>query len=150
MELSLEYAILLSESYTRFTGLDLLDSAAISSSHSLAEALYLASFALMSHNTDADPVFNYANRTTLQLFEMDWDRFTRMPSRLSAEPVNRAERARLLEEVTRNGYIDNYSGIRISSTGKRFRIERATVWNVADAKMNVISQAAMFKNWEYL
>ena len=41
----------------------------------------------------------------------------RTPSRLTAEPVAREERARLLDEVTRNGFIANYAGVRISSRG---------------------------------
>lgn len=145
---SLEYAVLLVDSYTKLTGFDLLDST--DRTLSAAEALYYAPFALMSHSGAPDPVFNFANQTTLQLFEMDWESFTRMPSRMSAEPENRAERAALLRRVSEQGYIDDYSGIRISSTGKRFRIHRATVWNVTDDTMKVISQAAMFKHWEYI
>lgn len=59
-----------------------------------------------------------------------------MPSRLTAEAPNRAERARLLAEVTARGFIEDYSGRRISHTGQRFLIERATVWNLTDAEGN--------------
>ena len=52
------------------------------------------------------------------------------PSRLTAEAPNREERARLLAAVTTRGFIDDYSGIRISNTGRRFRIAQATVWNL--------------------
>lgn len=148
MKLSLEYAALLKDSYGKLTGLDLLDST--DRSLSAADALFFAPFALMSHSGMPDPIFNFGNQTALQLFEMDWDTFTILPSRMSAEPENRAERAALLQQVAEKGFIDNYSGIRISSTGKRFRIQRATVWNVTDEKMKVISQAAMFKHWEYI
>ena len=55
-----------------------------------------------------------------------------MPSRLTAEAPDRAERARLLAEVTARGFIDDYSGVRISHTGPRFQIQRATVWNLTD------------------
>ena len=55
----------------------------------LARALYEAPFALVSHNTDSDPRFNYANRTALTLFEMNWNEFTTLPSRMSAEPMLR-------------------------------------------------------------
>ena len=44
--------------------------------------------------------------------------------------TGREERARLLETVARRGFIDDYSGVRISKTGRRFRIIRATVWNL--------------------
>ncbi len=63
---------------------------------------------------------------------MTWEKFTSLPSRKSAELPNREERAQILAEVSSKGFIDNYSGVRISHTGKRFRIERATVWNLRD------------------
>lgn len=73
-----------------------------------------------------------------------------MPSRLSAEPVSREERARLLAEVSKNGFIDNYTGVRISRTGKRFLIEHAIVWNLLDEQGVYRGQAAMFRDWKYL
>ncbi|MGB0720994.1 MAG: MEKHLA domain-containing protein [Gammaproteobacteria bacterium] len=110
-------------------------------------ALYEASFAVVSHDTGDDPVFNYANRTAQRLFEMSWSDFTALPSRLSAEAVNRAERARLLERVSRDGFIDDYSGVRIAASGARFRIEAATVWNVLDGEGRYRGQAAVFHRW---
>jgi hypothetical protein len=78
---------------------------------------------------------------------MTWEEFTALPSRLSAEPVHRDERARLLEVVGRKGYIDDYRGIRIAKSGRRFRIEQATVWNLLDEADGIAGQAATFKTW---
>lgn len=39
----------------------------------------------MSHGLEVDPVFNYANQCALDLFEMTWEDFIKLPSRLSAE-----------------------------------------------------------------
>jgi hypothetical protein len=61
---------------------------------------------------------NYGNQAALALWEMSWDEFTRTPSRLTAEMPNREERTRLLEIVSHNGFIENYSGVRISKTGE--------------------------------
>jgi len=83
----------------------------------------------------------------LELFGMDFAAFTRLPSRFSAEPLLREERALLLERVARDGFIDDYSGIRIAASGRRFRIERATVWNLVDAAGMRHGQAAMFAHW---
>lgn len=44
----------------------------------------------------------------LDLFEMDWNTFVHTPSRYSAGPVDRAERAELLAIVTRDGVSTNY------------------------------------------
>ena len=136
------------ESYRRWTGRDLVDREL--SPVEQARALFEAPFVTASHGTEADPVFNYANRAALTLFETTWADFTSMPSRLSAEPVAREERARLLARVNRHGFIDDYSGIRISTSGRRFRIRRATVWNVVDANGAPAGQAVVFHDWEYL
>ena len=49
-----------------------------------------------------------------------------------------------------NGFIDDYAGIRISKTGRRFRIAQATVWNLLDERGIYSGQAAMFLRWEFL
>jgi hypothetical protein len=114
---------------------------------SLAEALYQAPFVVLSHGIEPDPIFNYANLTAQRLFEMTWAQMTSMPSRLSAEPVSREERARLLAAVSERGFIDDYCGVRVSSSGRRFLIEQATVWTLTDAQGRPAGQAATFANW---
>ena len=116
----------------------------------LARAVEEAPCVIASHRNGDDPVLNYGNNTALCLWEASWEEFTRMPSRLTAEPLERSERERLLAEVTSRGYIDNYSGIRISTTGKRFRIHRATVWNVMEEENTCVGQAVIFSDWEPL
>jgi len=92
----------------------------IHSDKQFARQLFYAPFEVVSHDTASDPVFNYANLKALELFELSWEDFVHLPSRLSAEPVNPAERDRLLAEVTEKNNIDHYEGVRISSTGKDF------------------------------
>ncbi|MEI8290054.1 MAG: MEKHLA domain-containing protein [Verrucomicrobiota bacterium] len=116
----------------------------------LADEIFHAPFVLVSHGTEPDPVLNYGNATALALWEMSWPELTRTPSRLTAEAPNREERARLLAAVTANGFIDDYSGVRISQTGRRFRIAQATVWNLLDEHGVYAGQAAMFSRWEFL
>jgi MEKHLA domain len=99
---------------------------------------------------EADPVLNYGNAAALALWEMSWEELTRTPSRLTAEVLNREERARLLAAVTACGFIDDYSGVRISKTGRRFKISWATVWNLLTADDHPCGQAAMFGEWEFL
>lgn len=105
---------------------------------------------LVSHGTEEDPILNYGNLRALELWELGWDELRRMPSRLTAEAPNRAERARLLEAVTRHGFIDDYSGVRISKTGRRFQIAQATVWNLVDKQGIRCGQAALFSQWSML
>lgn len=139
---------MLRSSYQQCTGKALIDPAI--GDVDAVEALDQAACALLSHGMEADPVFNYGNRRALELFEMSWEQFTRLPSRLSAEPMLQAERAQLLARVAQHGYIDDYSGVRISSSGKRFLIRNATVWNVVDEAGQPCGQAALLPQWEAL
>ena len=136
---------LIADSYARLLGQPLVDS-----QDDLAEALWQAPRVIVAHGTEADPVFFYGNRLALHTFDMDFASFTRLPSRYSAEPLAREERARLLERVSRDGFIDDYAGVRISASGKRFRIERAVVWNLVDRAGGHHGQAATFSHWQPL
>lgn len=136
----------IAESYQRLVGKPLL----LADEGSIVNALWLAPMAIVAHGTEADPIFFFGNRTALSLFEMDFASFTRLPSRQSAEPLQREERARLLARVSRDGIVDDYQGVRISAGGKRFRIWNASVWNLTDAGGRAVGQAAAFSQWEHL
>ena len=133
---------LIAESYQRLLGQALLPPGG-----DLAECMWLAPRVIVAHGTEADPVFFYGNRMALTAFDMSFAEFTRLPSRFSAEPLAREERARLLARVSRDGYIDDYAGVRISASGQRFRIEQAVVWNLVDAAGKHHGQAATFAGW---
>lgn len=139
---------ILCNSYRHWTGHSLLDPAA--DGLDAVKHLNALPWAVLSHDTQADPIFNYGNKAALGLFEMDWDTFTALPSRLSAEPLVQEERDRLLVQVTQYGYINDYTGVRISSSGKRFLIRNATVWNLLDEKGQPYGQAALLKHWQAL
>lgn len=145
----LSHAKLLRSSFARWLGRDLLNQPALDEDR-FARQLFEAQAVVVSHNTDADPIFNYGNQAAMTLFELDWESFTQLPSRKSAEPMNRAERARLLAAVTEHNFIDDYSGLRISSTGKRFVLPRAIVWNLIDDEGVYRGQAATFTEWQFL
>jgi len=142
------HSLILTDSYRRCTGRALLPGG--NDSVELARGLFEAPFVVVSHGTEVDPVLNYGNAAALALWEMTWEDLTRTPSRLTAEAPERAERERLLAAVTARGFIDDYSGIRISSRGRRFRITRATVWNLVAADGSPCGQAATFRDWEFL
>lgn len=145
---AIERAAAIHRSHRIRTGRDLLKPDG--SPEDLAAALFHAPFVLVAHGTEPDPVLNYGNRAALDLWEMDWETLIQTPSRLTAEPLEREERARLLAEVTRDGFTSHYAGIRISSSGRRFRIAGATVWNVQDTSGHPAGQAATFERWEFL
>jgi hypothetical protein len=139
-----DHASLLLSSYRQLIGRPLLP--AHPSPAAMAEALYNAPFVVLSHDTASDPVFTYANRTAQALFEMPWIEIVGMPSRFSAEPLLREDRQRLLDQVARNGYIDDYRGVRVARSGRRFQVHRATVWNLLGPD-GLAGQAATFADW---
>ena len=130
---------LIAASYQRLTGRQLAPPAG-----DPARALWTAPRVIVAHGIEADPIFFFGNRAALDQFEMSLERFAAMPSRLSAEPMLREERQALLDRVARHGFVDDIAGIRISATGRRFRIERGTVWNLIDEHGSVHGQAATF------
>ena len=142
------YARLLRDSFHRLTGRELIERAIAPSD--VGRALYEAPFAILAHGTGPDPVFTYGNRTALALYQVEWRELVTLASRLSAEPECQTERARLLEQVTVRGFIDDYSGVRISRTGKRFLIRRVIVWNLIDQTGTYHGQGAMFREWQPL
>ena len=144
----IEWTQLLLDSYHHWIQHDLInrDTEPLEQSRRLFEC----SFVVVSHGMQDDPILNYGNRTTMELWEMSWDELTRTPSRLTAEPPNQEERARMLERATQHGFIDDYQGVRISKTGKRFLVEQAIVWNVVDDQGRKHGQAATFSKWSYL
>jgi len=138
---------LIVESHQRLTGRPLLQTPA---QDELRDALWNAPRVIVAHGTEADPVFFYGNRQALDLFELGFAEFTRLPSRYSAEPLERGERERLLGEVAQQGYVDDYRGVRIASSGRRFVINAATVWNLMDEAGICHGQAATFTDWRYI
>ena len=131
---------LIAASFQRLTGNTLVDG----STGDVVAALWWAGQAIVAHGTGDDPLFFFANFRALDAFDADLAAFVGMPSRLSAEAPARAERQSLLDQVTRHGFIDNYAGMRISATGRRFRIENAIVWNLVVADGKAHGQAATF------
>jgi hypothetical protein len=135
------------KSYQRWLGQPLLPFGSVEQQ---AQALYEAPFVVVSHGVEADPILNYGNQQALDLWEMDWQTLTQTPSRLTAEPINQRDRAKLLAQAKEKGYIDHYRSIRISSTGRRFWIENVTLWTVLDETNQPCGQAATFATWTFI
>ena len=136
------------KSYESISGITLFDSKY--SDEYRSYLLYHAPYVVVSHGIQQDPIFNYGNLIAQQLWQLDWNQFTALHSRLSAESERAEDRQRLLNEAAQKGYIDNYEGIRISSTGVRFRIQKVLLWNLPDEANIKIGQVALFRDWTNL
>jgi len=124
-----------------------------------SQALFAARTVVLAHDgadpgTDPGPRLTYANRAALQLWRRPWAELVGMPSRLTAEPQQRAERARALASLQQQHAITDYSGIRIDSQGRRFQIRGARVWTLwsttAEGRRQPCGQAAAFSDWWWL
>jgi hypothetical protein len=143
-----DYVYLITNSLKKLANIDIVDPSL--SREEQAKQAFHSNYVLLAHNASNEPVFNYANQTALQLFEMSWDEFVEMPSKYSAESDERGKREKFIAEVEAKGYSKDYSGIRISKTGRRFEIKNVILWNVYDSDNNRIGQAAMFDEFCYL
>jgi hypothetical protein len=141
------HARLITDSFRRLLGRELVE---VGEGESIRDKLYDTPIVVLSHGTEDDPVLNYGNAAAQSLWERDWADFTSIPSRLTAEPMERAERDLFLKKVAEQGYDDDFNGIRISSTGRRIAIERGIVWNLIDEHGIYRGQAAAFATYGYM
>ena len=137
----------LMHSYKHWTGKSLLDVSG--TPEEIAQALFEAPFVLASHGMEPDPILNYGNRMALQLWELSWEEFTRIPSCKAADEAVQDERNGQLAQTTTKGF-HNFPAIRITSTGKRFQIEQVTMWNILDDQNQQCGQAALFYKWKFI
>ena len=144
----IKWSQLLLNSFCRWIGRDLLER--VGDPDYQAHALFQSPFVVVSHGIEEDPLLNYGNQAALELWELTWEQLVKTPSRLTAEPVNRAEREWMLEQARSRGYLDTYQGVRIASTGRRFLVENALIWNVLNAEGERVGQAATFSQWTWL
>lgn len=141
------YAATLVESFRRITALPLLPDAT-----DLAAALWHHPNPVVSHGTEADPIFRYGNAAALALWQMSWADFIRLPSRHSAEADGeiQSDRAALLARALQTGFVADYQGIRVSALGQRFLIRDTILWTVTDRSGQTLGQAALIGRVEPL
>lgn len=114
-----------------------------------AQELFAAATVVLAHDGGVNPRFVFANRAALVLWRRRWTEMVGLPSRLSAAPAERDERAGALARA-RLGAIRDYAGVRVDSRGRRFRIEAARLWTLHDARGQPCGQAAAFNRWWWL
>jgi PAS domain-containing protein len=140
---------LISSSFRRLLGRDLLPGLPADPA-ALAAAIDAAPVVILSHDGGERPRFTFANATARRLWELEWERFIGMPSEQSAEADQRAAREALLARAKRDGFIDDYRGIRVTASGRRFAIEDVILWNLIDDAGVSHGQAATFARWTFL
>jgi len=144
--------LLLSSHQQAFAAPLLAGLAADASPRLAAQELFAAEVVVLAHDgadpaADPGPRLIYANRAALRLWQRSWAAMVGMPSRLTAEPAERASRRQALVAAQAQHALSGYSGIRIDSTGRRFQIEGARLWTLRDEAGQPCGQAACFSRW---
>jgi len=149
-------AVCLLTSYRRAFGRPLIAGlAADAPPQGLAQELFASDAVVLAHdgadpNGDPGPRLIYANRAALRLWQRPWAAMVGMPSKLTAEPDERASRRQALITAQAQDAIEGYRGIRIDSRGRRFQIEGARLWTLRDGTGLACGQAARFSHWWWL
>ena len=150
-----DWSCTLIESFRRVTGRTLAAVFSDVNGHPLAEhrrstlalELFELPFIVVSHQLELEPILNYGNRAALRRWNSSWSDFVRMPSSQTAEAAHREERLAAFAKVREYGFVDDYRGVRITADGRRFMIERGTIWEVVDAHGVRHGDAATFSSW---
>jgi hypothetical protein len=101
-------------------------------------------FGVLSHGTQPDPIYNYGNQASLELFEYALGDLCQTPSRFSTVPELMEDRSKLIQEIETKGfgYIDDAA--RVSAEGTLFLISKILVWTVFDDSNSRIGLAAIY------
>lgn len=130
-------------SYRRWADEDLV-AVATDDDDERARALFDAPVAVLAHDRRDDPLCIYANAAALTAFELRIEDAPAFPTRRTAEPDARAERSVALAGAADAGLVSGYSGIRVTTTGRRFRLDDGRIWTVLDDDGQPVGQAAAF------
>lgn len=114
-----------------------------------AELLDACPSVVLCHDGSDDPRFIYANEAAARRWATTVDALIGMPSRLSAAPGHRGERASMLGQAREHGVLRGYRGERVALDGTSFEIIDAVLWTVdglpgALGQSGHVGQAAAF------
>ncbi len=140
----IEWCSLLTQSFNNVVKKPFID--LNTSPEAVAKTLYHHPSIILSHKFYDVPRFCFANAAAQNLFGYSWDEFIGMESSKSAEAEAQEDREKLLARANKHGFIDDYSGVRITKDGSRFRISNVTLWNIFDRAQNKVGQAAIFSD----
>jgi hypothetical protein len=144
-----DHVLLMLDNLKRWTSYDLVQDAGFSQEN-LGEQIFNSNLYILSHNGAPDPILNYGNKKVLELWEVSWEELTSMYARNTAKLDDQQAREDMMRKAKEQNYVSNYNGIRISKTGREFRILEGTIWNLFTNNGNPYGQAAWFKKVEFL
>eukprot|EP00977_Amphora_coffeiformis_P013038 scaffold3339_cov174-Amphora_coffeaeformis.AAC.6 len=131
-----------SESLERITGQGLLDR--MEGVETLGEVHENERYAVLSHGTQSDPVYNYFNKGALLQFEWPELEVYSLPSRYSAPEILRDGREEEIKSAVEQDVMTIPTATRQSKHGALFQLTNVTLWNVYDDEGERVGQTAIF------
>ena len=102
-------------------------------------------YAVLSHGTQKDPIYNYFNRAALETFQWSEDEVYQIPSRYSApDGATRSDRQERLKKTAEEDVINLPNAIRQTKSGDQFQINDVILWNVYNDDGVRVGQMAIF------
>jgi MEKHLA domain len=138
-------ACVLLRSYRHWAGEELLGVASDDDAVR-ARALFDAPFAVLAHDTRPDPLCIYANAAALAAFELSPADAPAFATSRTVAPAARDERRAALARANQAGLLRGYSGVRVSTAGRRFEIHDGRIWTLLDDDGRCAGQAAAFRS----
>jgi MEKHLA domain len=130
-------------SLLKLTGTSLLDR--MEGIDSIHDVHSCSRYAVLSHGTQQDPIYNYFNQGALLTFQWPEDEVYQLPSRYSAPGGKlRDQRDILMERVVQEQAQTFPEAIRQTKTGQPFRLTDVLLWNVFDTEGSRVGQTALF------
>ena len=111
---------------------------------SLQDAHKNTRYAILSHGTQDDPIYNYFNKAAMETFLYEPEEIYQLPSRKSAPPDLRIDRAALIQASVERGFQVYTKAVRVTKYGQLFQINEGLLWNVYDDNGNRVGQTALF------
>jgi PAS domain-containing protein len=108
-----------------------------------ARRLFELPLGVLAHDTATTPLLDWANRAAAAAFDATPEELLGRPSAATAPADASADRERLFETLRRHGFVTGYTGMRITTTGRRFLIEDVTVLELRDGRGNPAGHAAI-------
>lgn len=133
-------------SYRTWAGEDLIPLASDADDVARARALFAAPIAVLAHDRQPDPLCVYANAAALAAFELTLAEAPAFATSRTVEPAAREDRRAALDRADEAGLVRGYSGVRVSTSGRRFRIHDGRIWTVLDDDGRRVGQAAAVRS----
>lgn len=137
---------LIAESFARLAGKPLVGLAPAG----YEPAMWQAPRAIGARGIGFEPRYFYGNRMLLDLLGMSASELAGTSPRQQAEPLLRAERERMIDELARNDIVEIYGVVGLTATGRRFAISDAQIWNLIDRRGGRHGLGITFSAWRYL